>query len=775
MLFPSIYLTQALDNTISEVSGSPARGRQERRGAVLLIVLVILTIMATLGLAFMVYAESEAVSAAAFKTQAEFRTPDLDPEMACSMFLQQFLFDCRDDASGMASALRGHSLYRNMYGLNYNFNPDGTVTFVGNTVPFNGTGRLHWTYGVTPGGSRGRDRQIPSDDYDLPNYTNFFRVRQNHPRSGAIRLSPTTGAPPTPDPRRPYIGGANPPYTAADMNAMYLAAVRADGTILAPSYHRDMTPIGFGSLDPNNPYWYGGDTNLDVNQVRYAVLRPRPADHPSFPSGSGKQGFSAPEDKGGDVRNRPHWWPPTATLANNDSIWLNIGAPVMTMPDGRKYTFLCAPLIIDLDGKLNINVIGNTRGKNNTTAGNQGFGLWEINPAQLTLNDTTLTPAALATAKAEWANLFNGQTVPGSSLQRLLARYGATKLPGNTGNAAPSPMNGKTPHFYAKIDYDGTTGWTLQVGGTPTAKWTVPGPYQSWPNYTQGYENASTSELSQHPSIYNEYAQVGDRRIFPAGEMHKILRYSDTNTDAMHCDLWQLLPSNLGDPTNGLRKRNMITTLSFDRREVGMFPWLYNAQTPNLYQLTGFVPGFAGKPPLTPKGAALGTPPFSLFSTLQTANPTSRNIGKEYGATDWRGVVPPLPTPMVRLDLNRAAPRLYRRHGGGRGGPAGFCGRHLPCAGQGYRRLRPVRLHANADAHATRHGGQGCPPLPRSAGRQHRRFHRHRRLHHAVQLGFAGQSQLPVGQLRRGLENRMGLRHRDAQGDDQRGLLSVQQ
>ncbi len=76
MFFPSMYWT------------APALSEKypgQRRAAVLLVVLVVLTIFATVGLAFMFYAESEAVSAGAFKDSIEFRGPDVDPEMACAI------------------------------------------------------------------------------------------------------------------------------------------------------------------------------------------------------------------------------------------------------------------------------------------------------------------------------------------------------------------------------------------------------------------------------------------------------------------------------------------------------------------------------------------------------------------------------------------------------------------------------------------------------------------------------------------------------------------
>src|SRR5262249_6071875 len=90
---------------------SHPHGREHRRhGVFLIVVLSLLTLFAIIGLSFVLFADA-AATAANIQKQSETQTrADIDPQLALSWFLGQFLYDMPDDDTGVYSAMRGHSL-----------------------------------------------------------------------------------------------------------------------------------------------------------------------------------------------------------------------------------------------------------------------------------------------------------------------------------------------------------------------------------------------------------------------------------------------------------------------------------------------------------------------------------------------------------------------------------------------------------------------------------------------------------------------------------------
>jgi hypothetical protein len=634
---------------------------------ILLVVLSMLTLLALLGVSFVLYATSTRHSARLAVEAQQQRRPDIDPERLLSYFLGQLLFDVSDDEQGVYSALRGHSLGRDMLGLNYHVQSDGSIGRNGqgqivdlagnvlNEVPFNGMGRLRFDprlpFPLVPDDSRIKD------DSTLVNFMyfpadNFLRDPE---RKGWRPGLPARG---DPDNRKPYAGGFNAPYTYPDLNHVYLAAVKADGRVLLPSFHRPWA--GFGALGPSNWRWTSDiDPTLSAGNplhnipqawLKYQVMRPRPIDM--------GPGFPLPEDDGGDIKNL------IGAPGGNDSIWIDLGYPVLRAADGRKYKPLFAPLIVDLDGRVNLNVHGNLRGVDSSEhASNQGWGPWEVNPRQLAVLPDRTDPGyqSALLRRQEWARLGPGLP-PATS-----GRYGWEPWPHSDqpGNVADGPV----ARFYAPIDFDGSreraTG-NPSVVGRPSAKLRLPGarrtlPWQCFPSLPAraGYGNASAAERTNHPLLYNPFRLKMPDRAFPLSDLEALYRQGDTGGPALASSLLRLCPRNLLDPADPLesaRRRRMVTLASFDPDRPGISPWFWTRakDDPAYYRLPPREPG-PNQSPYHPAGEAVGPLDHSTIfeSEFAADGRTIRTL-----------------TARRRLDLNRYLPAYPNPETSGRIGDA---------------------------------------------------------------------------------------------------------
>jgi hypothetical protein len=598
-------------------------GLPPRRGIILLVVLVMLTLFTVVGVSFVFYADSEAFSSRVYRESENLLPQEngIDPGLAFAYFLNQLIYDV-NDKDGVYSSMRGHSLLRNMYGLNYQIDGNGTVTMGTNNVPFNGTGRLHNQINIS-----GQQQ----DDYTLLNYMYFLAdgFLRDPERSGTRAGLPPAG--PNNDNRGPYVGGFNAPYTYPDLNMMALAAVKADGTLLVPSFHR---PWVFNPStafnDMTNPNW--------TNAIgKYLTVRPRPADHMGFPN---------PADATGDVKNM------VGAPGGNDSIWMDLGAPVVTLPDGTKAKMLFAPLIIDLDNRVNLNVHGNVRGLDMNGkpvhVSNQGWGPWEVDLQPILNFGATAVgggcpcnppPPPANGATGEWTRVFLGVNAS------LKGRYGPDQMPNTAGTVA---LPGTSPHFLGQVDFNGcqddpdngpanpnkyTLSQQFFLPQGNNGGLTMGSVFPSFP--TTSWNNGSQFERTNHPLNYNVFKPVGDDRRFPTSEMAALLRFGDKGSALLTSDLLAMLPNNFSDPNDpagAARRRRLVTTDSFDPDRPGATPWYWNAPTSTPYKLA------AGAN--APYASALPFPPL----------PNSPNAG-EYGQ-DWRSTIAAL----GRLDLNRPLP-----------------------------------------------------------------------------------------------------------------------
>jgi hypothetical protein len=639
----------------------------ERRGVILLVVLSLLTLFAIVGISFVLYADAEAASARVARDAETQQHADVDPQQALAFFLSQFIYDVPDTTTGSGSALRGHSLARTKYGYNSTYNFSNNTNL--NINPFNGVGRLHTDGNNWPFMN---NLNPPVDDYQLVNYTWFQGdgfVRDPEWYTNGIQTSPGAARAAGKD----FYVGCNAPYTYPDLNNFFLAAVRSDGTVLSPSYDRPWlfrTYQGkyYAFNDTTNPNW----TNP---QGKYLTLRPRPNEHPTFPF---------PDDPNGDVKNLVGW------PGGNDSIWIDLGAPVMTAPDGTLYKMLFAPLIMDLDNRIHMGAAGNLVGNGNTPLSNQGWFPSEVNLSTLWSNSASPT---------EWLNLLLGTTVNGTS---YIGKYGP-----DHGGEVPVPIPtaplypvGYAAHVYAQTDPDGRN--ELQ-GNVPTGRILLPGgdptnaPATScFPFFPQGYGSNSTPEriaggqligsgpninpiTYRHPAAYSAYKPYlytntpygsdynpplalsqlapalgaipagvlpnsNNDLVFQASEMEALLRAMttgqpvDAGSSALISNLLRLCPKTLGGTS--LQPRNWITTISSDLARPALSPWIYNPSSP-----TSLFVVDPTKPALPPSSSNKST--FPTFNNLSQALPSGSDF-----TSDWRAASAAL----GRIDLNRPLP-----------------------------------------------------------------------------------------------------------------------
>ena len=313
----------------------------------------------------------------------------------------------------------------------------------------------------------------------------------------------------------------------------------------------------------------------------------------------------------------------------NDSIWMDLGFPAMTGPDGRTFKPLFAPLIQDLDNRVNVNAHGfwfinqhngaanpwNGTGNwcsnsypstnliwggqdipPNVFTGNQGWGVWETRIDMVIAGtDSTQNPPT-----KEAAYLFGGLGLQGNNAV-VPGRYDSTFW----GSASFQLANGPAGHYYNVVDFDGPYQNPTYPNGTwdyfyfcNVGHFNGPDPSGSGHQATAGfftsplfgpqYHNGSCmsansrEELYSHPMLYNFFSptqnclssagQAQKDRRFAASHMEALLRYSDRGSPALTSDLFRLCPNSFSNP----KTRRLVTTDSYDVVRPGLSPYIWD-------------------------------------------------------------------------------------------------------------------------------------------------------------------------------------------------------
>lgn len=335
----------------------------KRSGVVLLVVMAMLALFASLALSFVFYADNEAESAGYSRMAQTIDAADIDPEELMGYFLSNLIYDTNNPYS----AGRGWGLARSIYG----YNPAAL-----NFTPYNGTGRNGPSSTANVANSFAPktvpDPNIPGavPMYNLINYQTFYTPGQaTVVRTPEFYSSTTTAGPPTaqnfvtPNGTFRYAGGANPPWTAYDLDNLFLAEMAADGTLILPSFGRP----------------WNAPTATQTAAAKYMSVFPDPTWNPAF--------YPLPDTDFSGLQVKNNDFGP----GGNDSNWMDWGHPVMTAPNGKRYKPLFAPLIVDLSNRLHLWAHGNNLGGSIPAAvgasplvsapgvSNQGFGPSEVN------------------------------------------------------------------------------------------------------------------------------------------------------------------------------------------------------------------------------------------------------------------------------------------------------------------------------------------------------------------------------------------------------------
>lgn len=587
-----------------------AARRPARRGAILLIVLTMLALFAVIGLSFVLYSESEATAARIHKDGRNTPSDDLppDPNAVAGEFLGQLIYPVPDTGDALLSGFRGHELARLMYGYR-----DGSP----NDVAYNGVGLFNESLAL-PAGALPRPQVLNySWQFDRITAANSRVVDPEH--SLSVRDATAAAAA---IPAATVFVGKNAGYTYPDRNNAAVAVVNPNtGEVIVPSFHRP----GLFALAPTNPDWTSANG-------RFKLIRPRPADHSAdFP-------LPPPNPDGtytGDVQNLIY----ASGRQKNDSIWIDANLPVVRWR-GKNIKPLIAPLVLPLDGRVNLNVAGNQKNAGTAHASNMGFGPWEIDPAAIlgsTPNLTTLVNAR-----------FNGVGTPppAGTAPPLTVKLFQADAANYTDPTRQTP-----PADYARIDFDG-------VGAAGPL--VLPTLMNSQPTYpVPGYESADAAEVTNHPSLWNpfqwpQFPTAPGARQFPFGDLRQTAgRYSDragkygapvlgqgafANIFGSGAGSGPFVPTAAADPNRlAAVRRALVTTISNSVSRPGFAPNFGMQATPPTLDLAA---GNVGPPALTavPQfdataagAAAWGT--AGAWGTDAAAN-VGRSVRAAFGAVD---------------------------------------------------------------------------------------------------------------------------------------------
>jgi hypothetical protein len=591
------------------------RGRP-RRGVLLLVVMSMLVLFVLLGVTFTILSTQYKSSAESFRNrQDRAAVPPHELSEAAQQVLRGTL--------NRQSVLQGHCLLEDLYGsdgvqgiassvftgevggqyLRFNFTPNAVASFATVNAFYNGavltmidgpakghsTRVVAYQPALTAGATTGgilRVEMFASDlgatvlpvvgDSFLINGRAFnglgFGFRFSGAGSNLNAMSPAIATPAPPVAPQPValqpnfsgysttvavnVAGADESWDAPDYQNMLLGLIqRTDtGTVnVLPSLHRPALVN----------YWMnhnGGTTWSNLAFRRRVVMRPLPSDHPNF---SGSNPTFHPVSGPWDVDNDGDAIP--------DSVWVDLGAPIKTGPDGRRYKPLFAILCQDLDGRINLNAHGN---------GAQLLGAYSANVP--TANTTTEfpNPTIFAGGSASLSGRYRGHGYGPADIAThyaflnstehsafLLARYAGdgSLLPGLSSIDDPFSRirNPDLPADYAMI----RAGY-----GTPPDSWgrgsIAIDPAGRPVTYFMGLSDETLDDPYEIDLSHKGSHAAGADAPFTAAELEVLLRFHDSDAGTLPSRMTAMARTTFVGPGGASaalqsdRRRGIVTTES---------------------------------------------------------------------------------------------------------------------------------------------------------------------------------------------------------------------
>ncbi|MDR1270202.1 MAG: hypothetical protein LBK82_11825, partial [Planctomycetaceae bacterium] len=289
-------------------------------------------------------------------------------------------------------------------------------------------------------------------------------------------------------------------------------------------------------------------TAIDWNKLRKIVLRPLPIDHPNFTSSNPATKYN-PDDV------IPLQWQKTFKFLTQgpwdvdndgdgvaDGIWVDAGLGTTSI-NGKRYKKLVSYYVLDMDGRLNVNVHGNQAHNSSFDSELRGSG---SGTAEIRL-DLGLKTIEKTLKKTIDTNTFS-QITDGDSDN--IGRYGTNKLPGN--GATNFDVMGIYPDTY------GGSG----VGGNVPDWWgNAPITFDALGNRTV---TSNTNIFAGNPYLINPYSQ-GNDLPFDISDLQYLLRsVGDIDYMALPKRLRNLLGEAATDQYKLSPYRLFLTTRSND-------------------------------------------------------------------------------------------------------------------------------------------------------------------------------------------------------------------